>query len=107
MLLRSITSLRFRKSAGMATSSPVTTVAKDGVRYFGWMREKMGGSNPSRLMLIQMRGWRYWKKINDRADWQRIKNSPRNITLRVLALLGCCGKCVETNKRPKDCRDAL
>ena len=35
----------------------IATLRKLGVLYFLWMRANMGGRRPSRLMLIQMRGW--------------------------------------------------
>ena len=36
-------------------------VENEGVLYLGWSRANIGGSRPSRLMLIQMRGWPNWK----------------------------------------------
>jgi len=56
MLLRSTTSLRFMNNAGIATTTPVIMVENEGVLKRGWTREKIGGSNPSRLILIQIRG---------------------------------------------------
>ncbi len=61
MLVRSVTSVRFMKSEGMATTRPVTMVANHGVLKRGWMAEKIGGSRPSRDIAIQMRGWPSWK----------------------------------------------
>jgi len=46
ILVRSVTSVRFINRAGMATTSPVTMVAKEGVLYFGWILEKAFGSRP-------------------------------------------------------------
>ena len=48
--------LEFKNKAGTATTKPVTIVAYDGVLYFGCTFEKRLGNNPSRLMLIQIRG---------------------------------------------------
>ena len=57
MLVRSVTSVRFKNKAGMATKKPVTMVAKAGVLYFLCSLENRGGKSPSRLMLIHIRGW--------------------------------------------------
>src|SRR6185437_3448429 len=35
MLVKSVTSVRFKNNAGIATKRPVTIVAKEGVLYFG------------------------------------------------------------------------
>src|SRR5688572_18490575 len=53
---RSVTSVRFIKSAGMATIKPVRIVENHGVLNFGWIEEKIFGSSPSRLIAIQRRG---------------------------------------------------
>src|SRR3546814_10243347 len=60
ILQRSATMYMFINSTGIATTKPVTMVAKEGVLKRGWIREKDRGSSPSRLMLIQMRGWPIW-----------------------------------------------
>src|SRR5215510_8982307 len=61
MLVRSVTSVRFMNNEGIATTSPVMMVENHGVLKRGWMAEKIGGSNPSRLIDIQMRGCPSWK----------------------------------------------
>jgi hypothetical protein len=64
ILVRLVTSVRFKNKAGIATTNPVTIVANDGVWNLGWMRENAFGNKPSRLMLIQMRGWPSWNISN-------------------------------------------
>src|SRR5687768_1785635 len=44
------------KKIGIATMMPVMIVEKPGVLNFGCTLANAGGSRPSRLMLIQMRG---------------------------------------------------
>src|SRR5262245_22787205 len=64
MLVRSVTSVRFINNEGIATTNPVMIVENHGVLNRGWMAEKIGGSNPSRLIDIQMRGCPNWKTSN-------------------------------------------
>jgi hypothetical protein len=53
--------VKFKNKAGIATTKPVTTVAYDGVLYFGALFENRFGNKPSRLILIQIRGCPIWK----------------------------------------------
>ena len=52
----SVTIFISTKNMGIATNKPVIIVEKDGVLYLGCIFEKAGGNNPSRLILIQIRG---------------------------------------------------
>ena len=56
ILVRSVIRELCMNNEGTATSTPVTIVAKDGVWNLGCTFEKILGSNPSRLILIQILG---------------------------------------------------
>jgi hypothetical protein len=60
MLDKSVTSVKFINSDGMATTRPVMMVENHGVLKRGWMLEKIGGKSPSRDIAIQMRGCPSW-----------------------------------------------
>jgi hypothetical protein len=53
---RSVTSVRFMNSAGIATTIPVRMVENHGVLNLGCIDEKIFGRSPSRLMAIHRRG---------------------------------------------------
>ena len=55
-LVKSITTFISKNKAGIATTTPVRIVEKEGVLNLGCMREKIGGNKPSRLILIHIRG---------------------------------------------------
>ena len=63
-LVKSTKKSILKNSAGTATIKPATTVAKEGVLYFGCMVAKRLQSKPSRLMVIHIRGWASWKTNN-------------------------------------------
>ena len=48
----------------MPTTNPVTIVANPGVLYFGCISANFLGINPSRLIVIQMRGCPIWNTNN-------------------------------------------
>ncbi len=56
ILVNANTTSRLRNRAGIATNRPVRIVENEGVLYLGWRREKIAGSKPSRLILIQILG---------------------------------------------------
>src|SRR5690606_41971198 len=60
-LVRSTKKSILKNNAGMATIKTVTTVANDGVLYLGWTVANRFRSNPSRLLVIHIRGCAGWK----------------------------------------------
>lgn len=87
-------------AASNAMPMPVMTVLMCGVRYSGWILVNTGGSNPSRPMIMKMRGW---PMIITSTTDDRPISAPISTIMRNQSSCGCAATAVTTGSAVPNC----